>query len=306
MPSSIGIRFYRFVVCEKRESAPLSLTTSELNKSVPEFIDSFIQAHSSTQQNNELERSWFFEPIESDSVGSSRGLVRYGTFGFESDFVDTKTKKKNYRRKTTDTEEIPLYYEFWCPTDGSNFGLVAFQSFQGRSCITLVMNRLQKLFEHENEDYAIRYKKLLPNDAKGSAYYSAPVKKLRLIKRQASSDIADQYFNPADVPEEIDLELILSARRKKSFGNLASLMNHIKSTDGSIVTHDGISFPEAVAQISIGGRPRQVGILGANSDAGTIDLTDAVDWHGGHPTFASLRREANTLMQDFHSTLVGE
>src|SRR5690606_27308299 len=116
--------------------------------------------------NTSLERSWYFEEIRSYSLGSSQGYVHYGTFGFESNFVDTKTQTHTYRRQVTDVEEIPLFYEFWCPPS-SEYGLVAFQSFQGRSCISLVLNSMKQKFEEVNSDYIIIFKKLMPNDARG-------------------------------------------------------------------------------------------------------------------------------------------
>lgn len=237
-------------------------------------------------------------------AGNSQGYVHYGTFGFESNFIDTKTKKHNYRRKTSDIEEIPLFYEFWFPK-GSPFGFTAFQSFQGRSCITLVMNKIKEAFEKENTNHIINFKKLLPNDAKGSAYYSSPVRELRLIKRKASSDLADQYFeNPS--PESIDLQLVITARRRKSLGVLSSLLNSVKSSDRSVITHDGIDFPEAVAEIRVGDRTRRVGVLGFNGDAGVIDITDVIArGSDGHPTFESLKKESYTILRDFYSVMKG-
>src|SRR5262245_48108074 len=90
------------------------------SETVDKFISHFIDAHRTGIQNSELERSWYFE-LRDEDPGNYRGYIHYGTFGFESNFVDAKTKKRNYRRKTTDVEEIPLYFEFWLPKK-ENFG----------------------------------------------------------------------------------------------------------------------------------------------------------------------------------------
>ena len=76
----------------------------------PQFLTDFAATHSTANEDSQLERSWFFEAKDVKPPDSSRGYVRYGTYGFESDFVDTKTKTHNYRRKTTDVELIPLFY----------------------------------------------------------------------------------------------------------------------------------------------------------------------------------------------------
>lgn len=304
MASAIGLRVYRIGV-HKRGNPPLiPFDDDDLQKPVQEFIGDFITSHATVIQNDALERSWYFEERGEGGSGNSQGYVHYGTFGFESNFIDTKTKKHHYRRKTTDIEEIPLFYEFWCP-EACSFGFVSFQSFQGRSCIGLVMSKMKEAFESANPEHILSFKKLLPNDAKGSAYYSAPVKQLRLIKRKASSDITDRYFdNPS--PEPIDLEIIMSARRRKSLGDLTSLLKSVKSRDNSVIMHDGIEFPEAVAEIRVGNRTRKVGVLGFNGEAGVIDITDViVRGSDGHPTFASLKKESDTILRDFYSAIEG-
>lgn len=305
MASAIGIRVYRIAVHEKGDPALLPLDSERLTQSVPVFIKRFIAQHSSIQQNDSLERSWYFEEVNEDAPGSSQGYVHYGTFGFESNFIDTKTKKHNYRRKTTDIEEIPLFFEIWCPPD-SKFALVAFQSFQGRSCIHLVIKAMKDAFESKNKQFYFNVRKVMPNDARGSAFYSAPVKNLRLIRRKISSDFADRYFdNPS--PDPIDVQVIMSARRKRDMGDLASLIGSLKSGPRSVVTIDGIEFPEAVAEVRVGRGLRRVGVLGYNKDAGVIDLTDAVErGPDGHPTFDSLAAESDAILRDFYETMVGD
>ena len=304
MASAIGLRVYRITVNKRGDKTRLPLDCDDLSTSVPEFITDFISNHSNPTQDEEMERSWYFENRNDDGLGSSQGYVHYGTFGFESNLIDTKTKKKNYRRKATDAEEIPLFYEFWCPEEES-FGFAAFQSFQVRSCIRLVMKRMKDVFEARNPAFVLVFKKLLPGDAAGSAYFSADVRQLRLIKRKAPSDVAERYFNRHS-PEPIDLEVVMSARRRGSLGPFSALLNKVKSGERNVITHDGIEFPEAVAEIRVGKRTRKVGVLGFNGEAGVIDLTDViVKGPDGHPTFESLKKESDTILRDFYDTLAG-
>ncbi len=305
MASAIGIRVYRIAVHERGNPALLPLDSDRFTRTVPAFIKSFIASHSHIQQNSQLERSWYFEEKNEDAPGSSQGYVHYGTFGFESNFVDTATKRHNYRRKITDIEEIPLFFEFWCPED-SKFAFVAFQSFQGRSCIHLVVKAMKEAFEGANTEFYFNVRKIMPNDARGSAFYSAPVKNLRLIRRQVSSDFADRYFNNPN-PDPIDVQVIMSARRKRDMGDLASLIGSLRSGPRSVVTYDGIDFPEAVAEVRVGRGLRRVGVMGYNKDAGVIDLTDAVERGAdGHPTFASMTAESDAILRDFYETMAGD
>lgn len=303
MTSAIGIRVYQLNVKlkHKQKTPSLSLYSADLASAVPTFISRFIAANVLVVKNDTVERSWFFEQKYGDKAGNSRGYVHYGTFGFESNLIDAKTKERKYRRQTTDIEEIPLYYEFWFP-EGSDMGFVAFQSFQGRSCIQLVMDKIKEEFDKENPKHTLFYSKLLPNDARSLA--AAPVKRVRLISRSPSTDLADRYFGD-EAPDEFDVELSISAKRKMSLGKLGSLLRST-SARKSVITYGGIQFPEAVADIRVGKKTRKVGVVGIGSDAGVIDLTDNIKRGAdGHPTFKSLEVEVDEILRDFYETLSG-
>ncbi|MGE7204888.1 hypothetical protein ACQKJZ_04315 [Sphingomonas sp. NPDC019816] len=180
MASAIGLRGYLITAHKKGERALLPFDSGELKVSPPQFFTNFVGAHNAPIQHAEKERSWYFEEREEDGLGNSKGHTHYGTFGFESNFVDRKTKAKNYRRKVDDIEEIPLFYEFWYPED-KDFCFAAFQSFQGRSCIGLVMDQAQEEFSAANPGCILKYQKLLPSEG-SSLYGKAPVKRLRLIR----------------------------------------------------------------------------------------------------------------------------
>lgn len=303
MPASIGIRVYQLTAHKKNSRGSKPVDPKELASDVPAFLADFITSNAAAIQSSELERSWYFQEMESDQSGS-RGYVHYGTFGFESNFVNSATKKTNYRRKVDDVEEIPLFYETWCPPK-SRFGLAAFQSFQGRSCISLVFHHMGEAFEKANPTFILRFKKLLPNDVAGSLYTTAPVKKLRLIKRNASGDDASRYF-PGVTPEAVDFEVSVSAKRRRTLGDLGSVTKGLHQNAAGVVIHDGIAFNEAVAEISVGGRVRRVGVFGSDNDAGVIDLTEAITRGAdGHPTFASIKAESDVILKDFYNVLAG-
>ncbi len=304
MAGSIGIRVYMITLHERGDKTKLPFDTEGLASSPYSFITQFVSDHTTITQNADQERSWYFEEKEAQVEGDSRGYVHYGTFGFESDLIDTKTKAKNYRRKATDIEEIPLFYEFWCPED-SDHGFVAFQSFQGRSCIALVMKKMQDKFEIRNPGYLLKFKKLVPSDKSGSAYGSAQVKRLRLIKKNAPKDVTDRYYNHGST-SAVDVELTISARRNGSIGMLSNIKGSLKKDGAGIITQDGDIFGEAIADIRIGGKVRSVGIFGISGDAGVIELSDVIEkGTDGHPTFESMARETNEILKDFHVSLTG-
>lgn len=301
MANSIGFRVYQLTVAPRGNPTPLPLNAPELRKKLPDFLTTFVGANNKVIRNDDRERSWYFEQVEDNGAGKSLGYVHYGTFGFESNFVDANTQTKNYRRQVTDVEEIPLFYEMWCPSKGKS-AFVGFQSFQGRSCIGLVISRMKEDFEAMNPGYLLRPTKLLPSDARGSLYSKAPVKRLRLIKRNASGDLPDRYFGKKAPP--LDLEIVLTARRKRSLGVFGEVGQIIRDNTEGVVLHDGIEFDEVKADIEIGGRTRPVGVFGDNGNAGVIDITEAIErGDDGHPTFDSLKDQSKQIIADFYGMI---
>ncbi|WEK40445.1 MAG: hypothetical protein P0Y50_02230 [Candidatus Brevundimonas colombiensis] len=291
-------------VTKARQTQTIDPNSSELKLPLKSFVEQFVKANATVNESSEAERSWYFEERTAQAEGGS-GYVHYGTFGFESNFVDSKTKKRNYRRKTTDVEEIPLFYQAWFP-DSAKYGLVAFQSFQGRSCVALVTSKMQKAFAQQNDGFVLRFRKLLPVGKAGGLYAQSPVKELRLVRRNAPSDVTDRYLD--ETPEDpIDFEVSMRARRKGTLGKLQDILGSLKANDKGLVMHDGIAFDRAVADVRIGRGTRPVNLLGSAGEAGVIDLTETVSrGPDGHPVFDSLASEVDEILIDFFKTLSGK
>ncbi len=299
MASSIGPRGYLVTVHKKGRKELLPFSSSELKVPPSQFFLKFVSDNNAVVQDNEKERSWYFEERENDGGGSSKGYTHYGTFGFESNFVDNKTKAKKYRRKIDDIEEIPLFYEIWIPKQ-KDICFVAFQSFQGRSCIGLVMEKAQKEFSAQNPDYILKYQKLLPSEG-SDLYGKAPVKRLRLIKRNAPSDVTDRYLGK-EVPDKVNFEVRLSTNRNKILGSFGEVIGGLKKGDSGLVLHDGIEFSEVYADVKIGSKYRPVGVFGSDSNAGVIDITeDIVRGADGHPSYESVKKQAHSILSDFYN-----
>jgi hypothetical protein len=306
MANAIGLRCYLVTAQRDRDTKRLAFDDAfEFEFPPASFLKNFVESNAESTRDHDRERSWYFEVVEdSKSEGNSKGYIHYGTFGFESDFVNSKTKKKQYRRKVDDVEEIPLFYEIWRPVD-ADYAFAAFQSFAGRSCVTLVTKAIEDAFRNANEGSSLKFKKLVPTDGTSGVFADAPVKQLRFIKRNASSDIADRYIGESDNP--IDMELLLKARRKQSLGKFGEISRTLnKITKAGVIEYDGVQFGEAIANIRVGGRYRPVGIFGISSDAGVIDVTaDVKRGADGHPIFTSIEKQSEAILGDFNRTVGG-
>ncbi|WP_439471524.1 hypothetical protein [Brevundimonas sp.] len=305
MTSSIGLRFYKVTAHAKHQRGSEPCDPAELASSVHAFLEEFVASHSEAVDDAEVERSWFFERKASEHDGSIRGYINYGTFGFESTFRSAKTKAKRYDRQVDDVEEVPLFFEFW-EREEDRRHIFSFQSFHGRSCVSLVVVAIQKAFEAVNPNYILRFKKLVAVDSPNSLYRDAPVKKLTFIRSQKHSDRFEAYSASGEV-RSVNFELSVKPQRGAILGILSDIAGDFEPDDNGVVVIDGHEYEEAVATIMIGGKYRPVGILGPTADTGAVDVTEVVvKGANGHPTFDSIAEQSDILMIDLNNRIGDE
>ncbi len=302
MAFSIGLRVYQVTIHKENDRTPLLLTGDGAATDAHKFLSDFVGENVNANDHEDLQRSWFFETKSESSINNIYGYLRYGTYGFESDLIDRKTKKSNYKRKVGDLEEIPLYFHFWTPGK-QDFALAAFQSFQARSCVQVVIGAACATYAKKHKGYKLSFRKLMPGDVKSSALYSAPVKQLTLVKKQIPQNKEDRYLFDFK-PEEVEFEISFKAKRRRTLGSLASLLDKSSSNAAQALRFDGIQFDQAKAEVTVGNKRRTVGVLGYSNDAGVIELSESVQYGAdGHPSFASIKYETEQILKDFHSTL---
>lgn len=293
------MRVYKIFVTQKGSVVPVEGHLSKLNA----FFQTFVQSNLNVNTFDDNERSWYFSgPQWNSDLNRADALINYGIAGFESRLVDSSTQTESYRRKTTDSEEIDLFFEVICPTS-QNFALAAFQSFQGRSCNMAVLKRAKSMFEASNSGFLLKYEKLAPSAENSEIFKSRPIKGFKFKQKKAASDLAELYASDSSSAEEVNLELLVKAPRGKILGKFADLIGERSFGDG-VFSYGELEFSEATALIDVGGKLRPVGVVGTNQDFGVIEITNDIHWGAnGHPTVESLRACSNEILSDFYNTL---
>jgi hypothetical protein len=300
MAFTIGLRFYRIHVHKNNDRTPVLFKNGDDGDPYA-FLQKFVDDR--MEPTEEIERTWFFTP-EPSAIRTIHGIINYGTHGFESKLIDVKTKRKNYQRKSTDLEEIPLYFQFWTPAN-EKYGFAAFQSFQGRSCIAYIIKAAGDAYSAANKGHRLTFHKLIANDIAGGKLDAAPVKELVLLKKHVPKDKADRYLNGIAV-EEVEYEVTMRAKRKRWLGIFGDFAKMAK--DGqkmAVFAMDGVEFDEVKAQVDFGGRRRMIGLYGGGSDAGVIEVSEKVKRGAdGHPVFKSIADEVDELMETFFDAVM--
>lgn len=297
MPFAIGLRFYRIRIRKKGEKEPMKVGPGAEPCDLFDFASGFVARKREPTVEIDDQRTWFFEPRATNSIRVVHGYINYGTHGFESKFKDVKTRKEQYKRKATDLEEIPLYFQIWVPSD-SDFALMAFQSFQGRSCVSWVRSSMIKDFEDQYPGYGMTFRVV----ASTSSFLDpAPVKTVTFLKPRTTQDKADRYFLGRHI-DEIDYEVTLRARKRGSaLSTYKELRDRFSSVDGGFVEFEGQEFESIKADVAMGRKRRTVGVFGSGYEAGLFDISEQVQrYPSGHPVFESIESEVDGLMEDFY------
>lgn len=295
MDNSIGLHIYAITLHQKgKPKKKIPLMASGEGSLLSAFCPHFVKHHTSPiDPTSGFARAWYLAPEPSNGQ-TFEGWVMYGSTGFAADIVDRKSRAKQYSRKVTDMEVIPLYYRLWVP-HGGDFALLGLQTFGQRSCVNRFRGALEATFRSTNAGYRIVFNPVAP--AQIAAYKKADVKKLSLIKHNYSSDAAENQLGSKD--ELVDLNVSFTAKPRSHLGNLASFANRITSgQQAEVLNYADTDFDEATAEVMIGGKRRKVVLIGMSQNTGKFDLTDAVQRTNGIPTLASISLEVKQMFAD--------
>ena len=295
VPNSIGLRFYRITVGRNGIKGPILFENFSKRKSVFKWFGEKLLTLGDGIDRDDLQRTWYIEPKECAEISTLHGLVNYGTYGYASDILAKKSSEPVYRRRATDIEQIPLYYRFWLPNSGK-YGLAAFQSFSGKSCVTAIQDYLKEDFSAQYPEHSLIFKKLMPTEVRGGELQTALVKKVTYMQKSPPSDSADRYVDPSK-SKDFELELVVSAKRRRSLGPFSELLGRHLVDGVGLLEFDGIKFNQARADIIVGDKKVTVGLFGYNTDAGVIEINDSIELRSdGHPEFDSITECVDDLL----------
>jgi hypothetical protein len=300
MSYSVGLRAYIISIDVDRRSEVRLNEKSHSHPSLKVFLTEFISNNLQPKADQEKQRGWYFEPKKGNHRSPLYGVVQYGIIGFESNLIDVKSKKISYSRKTTDMEQIPLYYQFWC-TEDETHSIFVVQSFQTRSCVMLLTSAIDEEFRNKNPGLKLLFRKTFPAKFHGSTIGDAEVKEITFVKQVTRSESGLDYGKHA-LSEGYRVKMSISAKRNGILGRLSQMP--FQESSGHII-YDGIEYEQARAMVSIGKKKRPVNLFGYNNEVGVIDISEfAKKELNGHPNFDDVDRESNDIIVDISKSIL--
>ncbi|MGQ3674230.1 hypothetical protein ACT6QH_01820 [Xanthobacter sp. TB0139] len=293
--NAIGLHVYAITQYRMRNSQSIPLSASGEGRLLKEFIPKFIRKFSTAEyEDGSRARFWHLNSVSSNS-DTTDGVIRYGSSGFESTIVDSKSLKENYARKVTDVEVIPLYFRLWIPQSGQ-YGLVALQTFGQRSCVGRFCRGFENGYRSVNDGYRVAFAPVVP--AKLASYRDGEVKKISFFKHDHTSDSSENAVLPAG--NLVDYQVTIQAKPKGNLGFLGGLREKFAARSGdSDIQYGDTNFDKATAEILIGKKRRRVTLFGVSRETGKFDLTDQVErGANGMPKIDSMRAETTSIFED--------
>ena len=305
MTHAVGLRTYQLFISRERELGFVDPRDENLAMPLPELLIDFVQQHAASSNLDEHEKTWAISQINGDSNGNTVGQIAYGRYGYAATLKNIRTGKVTHRRGRNESEELHLYYRIWLP-EQERFALAAFESFSGKSCITLFVDALKEFFTKRNPGFSLRVRRLMPTGASASVYAGRAVKNLTLVSRKPPNDIADQLF-AGKAQSTKRMSVTVHSARNSALGTFSDLISGLPQDSSGVIVYDGVEFDQAIAHVRIGRELKPVGVFGANSDVGVIDITESVGKDAdGLPIFNDVDREALKVMRAIYDTLHGQ
>jgi hypothetical protein len=300
----IGIRIYKLALFDNHIGVKFG--TPGLGEE-PEQHFRAILGHQAMY--NDLGRQRTYRPEAlNNGADYAHGLLQYGNYGIASTLQigvlqpqdeEGPVEVQVVRRGELDVEEIPLYYMFHFPAD-EKFAYIAFQTYQTRSCATLVLGHLIQSFNDQRVHLGQRLtvQKVMLSAAEDPVVRASPVKEVILVRNRMPADRFNRYVRNA--VDKIRLKITIGATRGSTLGSYIGLFNEYQAHQGDILLFEGIEFQKAIALVEVGGKLRKVNLLGYDSSAGVIDISDQVelDDDGEYPTADSMEPVFRSSISD--------
>lgn len=232
-----------------------------------------------------------------------KGSIKYGTFGFSSDIVETETGELTYPKVESEADLFPYYFQAFIP-EGRDEGILLTQNIGVTGIYSVFRNAVVRRFNKSFPKYRMHLNQLIPEDIIDRLLSGGPVASLAFVKFGIPKNLEDAIDQP-HTEKKFRTELVVSA--KGGFGNkIKSLVRKAsKKNQKKIVEIIGFEYDFTKAVIDLGGgKTRTINLLDLSRIRPKYELSDEVEFGlDGHPTSKTLDAFADDLMLDLAKSI---
>lgn len=320
MPASISLSSYTLRVKEK--STEKYVLLGEINQEddaleiFHSFLDYFLANTADEDGSKKLFRISQYQPMRSIEIRSTEyrlisGIVKTGSYGYESDIVNKNGNTVTHHRTSEEAELLPFYFLVAIPRNKDE-GIVILQSFKQYGIKKIFTESFDNYFRSERSEYKIEINDLIPEKLLDQLLERGSVTKLRYISFKQPVDLADAA-DTEDHNEDSNLkaELILSEKKGIISGVIDSIKNQLPYKKGQnddplkkLIEITSFEYDTVKIEVRINGKYRNIDLCDLGNIRPTLNITDAVMFlNSGHPEFASIDQIAIDLFKELANGL---
>lgn len=227
-------------------------------------------------------------------------VARSGPYGASSTLYDTLTEVERDKYQS-EADIIPFHVHLWANA-GLTTGILLLQRWQNRGIRSVLSRALRQQFSNSFPDYEIRIDPLVPRSVIRNYLENGEVKRISAIKYAPKKDKADR--KTVHDAEECPFHIEYSHVAKRGYLiDIAQKIGDFLTGEGKleslIALPDDFPTPDTYkVDIAVAGKTKRFNLSDLGKIRAYFDVTDQLEFEGGHPTKASITLASATLMEE--------
>ena len=240
------------------------------------------------------------------------GIVKTGSYGYESEIFNKVQNTVSYRRKKEDAELLPFYFLVGIPSN-KNEGIVILQSFMQFGIKKVFEDTFGKYFKSKNSEYNIEINNLVPEELLQKLLTRGTVTTINYIRFEQPVDLADAADKEDHEENKVQTEIVISKNNDLLSGMIQALNDKLPYKKGMNddplknlieITSPNFEYDDIKIKVRLNKKYRTIDLYNFNNLRPTIDISDDVKTlSSGHPEFDSINQIAIDLFKDLATNL---
>jgi hypothetical protein len=307
--ATISLGAYTIRVRRHREEDYLPLDDLPGGLELFSLLRSFLGEIAINAVHNETEKRLITARAIQHSGSRIQALLETGEYGYESDLLSAKTRKKRFRRGRDDAEMLPFHLEADLP-HGSTTGLLVLQRFKTFGIRRAFEKTFTSWLSTRRTAVVIEINPLLSTEAAAEIAKQNGVKKIRLIRRAIPKDLADRvkFLDGKEVLGS--MEIVLKAHAGL-FYRLKTAAIDAKKGQTTLKGYDELleqlDCDAIKVEVSTATGSRVLDFSNMMKLRTTYDISNEVRLgKDGHPELESIREISSDYLTEIRASITGD
>ena len=321
MSANISLSSYTLRVHENSTEEYVGLTEINEDEDMLDILKSFLGFYlnhiSDEDEIQKLFQISKYGQLQNIEIGSVNyrivsGIVKTGSYGYESEIFNKDQNTISYLRKKGDAELLPFYFLVGIPSN-KNEGVVILQSFMQFGIKKVFEDTFDKHFKSKNPEYKIEINNLVPEELLQKLLSRGTVTTINYIRFEQPVDLADAANKEDHNEKPVQTEIVISKNNDLLSGMIHSLSGKLPYKKGMNddplknlieITSPNFEYDDIKIKVRLNRKYRTIDLYNFNNLRPTIDISDDVKTlSSGHPEFDSINQIAIDLFKDLATNL---